>query len=52
MSHRVYGKCDALKAKRLITLRTKEWEQGKVHVRDLGAKKETDETVDELIANS
>lgn len=51
-SHRVFKHCDTLKAKRLILLGTTEWEQGKVSVKDLGAREQTLKTVDELIAVS
>lgn len=48
----VFKQCDTLKAKRLILLGTTEWEQGKVSVKDLGAREQTLKTVDELIAVS
>jgi histidyl-tRNA synthetase len=43
-----FKQCDMLKPKRLIVLGTKEWEQGKVRVRDVSKRETTDQTVDEL----
>lgn len=37
-----------LKPERLIVLGTKEWEQGKVRVKDVSKRETTDQTVDEL----
>ena len=50
--HRVFKHAERLNAKRLVLLGTTEWEQGKVSVKDLSAREQSNLTVDELIEKS